>query len=150
MARHNLKLDELPKVVYTFFTSDGEKRALVINRDLDDLPYWFGAEEALISPRTPVPVRTLLFNNHIASHAQGPFRPYASRVIMHTTNNGQTFVEIVLTMEGVKFIWSELRKMQPESKKLLYSTVGIAADKLFASFSANLQDALAFIGLRPF
>lgn len=150
MARHNLKLDELPRVVYTYFTSDGEKRALVINRDLDDMPYWYGAEEALFSPRTPVAVRTLLFNNHIASNKKEAFRPYASHVLMHTTNNGLTFIEVVLTMEGAKFIMSDLRKMQPENKKILYSTLGVAADKLFAAFTPRLQDALAFIGLRPF
>lgn len=149
MARHNLPFDKVPRVVYTYFTQEGEKRAIIINRDLDDLPYWFSAEQAMLEPRTPLAVRTLLFNNMVATNKRESFRQYATHVHLHTTQTGLTFMEIRLTVEGAKFIMADLRGMQAAQKKILYDCLHVAADKVFDAFTPRLRDALTFLGLKP-
>ena len=149
MARHDLPLSELPRVLYTFKTQEGDKRVIVINRDLDDLPYWYTVQEEMFEAQTPSAVRTYLFNANVASNKREGMRRYASHVERHTTNNGQTFLEVQLTIEGAKFIMQDLRGAQNEKKKIMYDNMHVAADKLFATFSAPLKDALTFLGLRP-
>lgn len=149
MAQHNRPMSEVPRVLYTFITEDDETKALVIDRDLDDLAYWFGAEEALLLPGTPTAVRTLLFNNLVSRNVREGYKLYANAVQMHTTNDGMSFLEVKLTLEGYQFVTNKLRAMQSAQKKIVYSTMQVAADKLFDSFTPELKAALLKLGLRP-
>lgn len=149
MAQHNRPMSDVPRVLYTFITQDEETKALVIDRDLDDLAYWFNAEEALLLPGTPTQVRTLLFNNLVSRNVRQGYKLYAHAVEMHTTNDGYTFLEVKLTVEGYQFVTEKLRGMQSAQKKVVYDTMHVAADKLFASFTPELKSALLKLGLRP-
>ena len=151
MAQHDLKLDELPKVVFTFVTDEGEMNALVINRNLSDIPYWFKADTALLMPSTPKTVRTLLFNQHIAAHAKDEpaHSAYAKRVELRYTENGMHFFEVELTQAGALFVTDKLCSMQAQSKKVVYDTMANVAPDVFGCFSPELQSALLTIGLRP-
>ena len=103
----------------------------------------------MLEPRTPTPVRTLLFNNMVATNKHEAFRHYATSVQLYTTNKGLTFMEVRLTVDGAKFILVDLRGMQSAQKKVLYDPMHVAAEKLFATFTPRLQDALTLLKLQP-
>ena len=144
----------VPKVLYTFENHNGDRLALAIRKNLDEVPNRGYIKPPMLHPRTPDAVRTLLYNE-LANRVR--VRMYerltmATKVLLHTLPNGDSFFEVQLTDQGRKYLedyYTNESHYYTFTSYDHYDPSGIGAKQLFKVFQPPLREALTFIGMRP-
>lgn len=147
-------LGRLPKVLYTFENDHGDRLALVIKNDLDDIPNKYSIKPAMLHPQTPEAVRTMLYNELANRIRQRMYEKLtiAKRVTLHTMPNGDSFLEVQLTDKGKTYLedyntnnshyytWTTYERYDPNA---------ISAGMFWKRFSAPLKVVLTYLGMKP-
>lgn len=144
----------LPKVVYTYHNEHGDRLALVIKNDLDDIPNKYSIKPEMLNPQTPEAVRTMLFNELANRIRQRMYErlTIATRVILHTMPDGAHFLEVLLTDQGKTYLedyntneshyysWTSYERYDPSS---------MSAGRLWGRFTKPLKKVLSYLGMKP-
>lgn len=141
----------MPRILYTFAGPNGGRHALAVDDNLAPMPNAYGVEEAMLNPRTPLAVRTMLFNKLI-----NRVRPVYERVdaaeAVHLRHlrDGTAFLEVRLSPKGlehVKQLHTRKTGYYPIPDYELFDPTAPDAARKYAKFTKPLKRALAKIGL---
>lgn len=146
-----IPLADIPRVLYTYEADDGTRVSLVVKDDLHVVPNHGALKPAMLNPRTPTLVMTMLYNELANKVRTSRDRlTVAKSVALRTTPEGLTFYEVDLTKEGFEYIKSQNVRggyyyYHPEYVVFDPKTRG--ARRMFNAFPKRLKDALRFCGL---
>jgi len=137
-------------ILYTY-SQDGQKHALIVQNDLAPIPNGHAVKEAMLNSRTPLAVRTMLFNDLV-----NRIRPMAERgavaenVFFRHTADGFTFLEVELSPDGLDYTKKQhIRRAgyYPIPNYVLFDPNAQNALLLYRKFSKPLKKALALVGI---
>lgn len=138
-------------VLYTYKDAVGQRCALVVQNNLAPLPNAYAVKEAMLNPRTPNLVRTMLFNelaNRIRPAAERGI--VAENVYLKQTADGFTFLEVELSPAGLEYVKTlHVHRMgyYPMPDYTLFDPNAADAARLYSKFTKPLKRALAMLGL---